>query len=80
MEAITDKPISNKNFKLRAAFGAMLTEHRDPIQASVHRYLYRFPENLLSEFRQLCAERNITILRELKKDFINFEFRILEDN
>ena len=78
MEAITNKPISNKNFNLRVAFGKMLTEHNDPVRASEHRYLYQFSEDLLFEFRRLCAEKNITILKESKKEFSEFEFGILE--
>lgn len=78
MEAITNKPISDKNFNLRVAFGKTLTEHNDLIEKTVHRYLYQFPENLLSKFRQVCAEKNISILKESKKEFSEFEFGILE--
>jgi hypothetical protein len=79
MEAVTDKPVENKNFHLRAAFGKMLTEHNAPVvQESIHRYLYKFADALLFEFRRLCAEKNITILRESKKESSHFEFNLLE--
>jgi len=78
MEAVTDKPVGNKNFNLRAAYGKMLTEHNDLIEKTVHRYLYQFPESLLPKFRRLCAEKDIAILRESKKESSHFEFNLLE--
>jgi len=79
MEAVTDKPVGNKNFNLRAAYGKMLTEHNAPVvQTSIHRYLYKFPDDQLPEFRRLCAEKNISILKESKKESSHFEFNLLE--
>jgi hypothetical protein len=79
MEAMTNKLIGDKDFNLRVAFGKTLTEHDDPLTKTVHRYLYQFPESRLPKFRRLCAEKDITILKESKKEFINFEFGILEE-
>lgn len=79
MEAVTDKPVGNKNFHLRAAFGKMLTEHNVPVAPkSIHRYLYKFSDDQLPEFRRLCAEKDIAILRESKKESSHFEFNLLE--
>lgn len=78
MEAVTDKLVGDKDFNLRVAFGKTPTEHNDPITKTVHRYLYQFPENHLSKFRRLCAEKNITILRESKRELTHFEFSLLE--
>jgi len=78
MEAITNKPVGDKDFHLRVAYGNSLTEHNDPQQKSVHRYLYQFPENLLPKFKRICAEKNVTILKESKKEFLKFEFGLLE--
>jgi len=78
MEAVTNKLVGNKDFNLRVAFGRTLSESDNPVTTSVHRYLYQFPENLLPKFRQLCTEKNITILKESKKEFSKFEFSILE--
>jgi hypothetical protein len=78
MEAVTDKLVGDKDFNLRVAFGKTLTEHNNSIEKTVHRYLYQFPESLLPKFRRLCAEKNISILKESKKEFSEFEFGILE--
>ncbi len=78
MEAVTDKLIGDKDFRLRVAFGKTLTEHNDPIKETVHRYLYQFPESLLPKFRRVCAEKNIMILRESKRESTHFEFSLLE--
>lgn len=78
MEAVTDKLIGDKDFNLRVAFGKTSTDHDNPVQASAHRYLYQFPENLLSKFRRVCAEKNIMILRETKRESTHFEFSLLE--
>lgn len=78
MEAVTDKLIGDKDFNLRVAFGKTLTDHNDPIKETVHRYLYQFPESLLPKFRRICDEKNITILKESKKEFSHFNYSILE--
>ncbi len=78
MEAVTDKLVGDKDFNLRVAFGKTLTEHNDLIEKTVHRYLYQFPESLLPKFRRLCAEKDIAILRESKKESSHFEFNLLE--
>ena len=78
MEAVTDKLVGDKDFNLRVAFGKTLTEHNDLIEKTVHRYLYQFPESLLPKFRRLCAEKNISILKESKKESSHFEFNLLE--
>jgi len=78
MEAVTDKPLGNKNFHLRAAFGKRLTEHNDPNTTTVHWYLYRFDAALLDEFKRLCAEKGVTILKESVKNSPGFECGILE--
>ncbi len=79
MEAITDKPVGNNDFHLRVAFGKSLTEHNYLLQKTVHRYLYQFSENLLFKFRRICAEKNISILKESKKEFSHFDCTLLED-
>lgn len=79
MEAVTDKLIGDKDFNLRVAFGKTLTDYNDPIKKTAHRYLYQFPESLLPKFRRLCAEKNIAILKESKKEFSHFDCTLLED-
>lgn len=78
MEAVTDKLVGDKDFNLRVAFGKILSEHDDPIKKTIHRYVYRFPESLLSKFKRICAEKNVTILKESKKEFSNFDYGVLE--
>jgi hypothetical protein len=78
MEAVTDKLVGDKEFNLRVAFGKSLSERDNPAQAAAHRYLYQFPEASLSKFRRVCAEKNIMILRESKRESTHFEFSLLE--